>query len=149
MEVLIGSITSLNKNKMKVFEYFFYLFFGIMAKYLPGKPDYDYASAIFGGIFFSIFLLLNILTILIILGCGRIIAIVFANLGLAGFFLLLLLPFIFVYFMCIHKKKYLKIQERYNYMEKFLKKRLLAALFGFLYIIGSGFLFALASTIFK
>jgi len=113
-----------------------------MAKYLPGKPDYDYASAIFGGMFFSIFLLLNILTILIILGCDRIIAIVFANLGLVGFFLLLLFPFIFVYFTCIHKKKYLKILEHFKFMDKNWKKRLLSAFIGMSYIGVSGFLFA-------
>ena len=129
---------------MKIFKVLFYLFYVMVAKYLPGKPDYDYDSAILGGIFFSTFLFLNIFAILIILGCDKIIATVFANLELVGFFILLPFPFIFIYLTCIHKKKYIKIRERYSYLEKNWKKRLLAALIVMLYMGISFILFGLS-----
>jgi len=115
-----------------------------MAKYFPGKPDYDYNSAILGGLFFSMILFFNIFTVLITLGCDKIITIVFANLGFVGFFLFMHFPFLFVYFTCIHKKKYLEILERFCYMDKNWKKRLLSALIGMSYMGVSFFLFAFA-----
>ena len=122
---------------MKVFEYFFYVCFRTAAQYFPGEPDYSYGSAIGGGIFFSIPLFLNIMTILTILGCDKIIKIVDDSFGLAGYLLFLLPPFLFIYFSCIYKKKYIKIKERFSYMDKSLKKKLLAVLVGFLYWMGS------------
>ena len=132
---------------MKVFYFLFYVFFEMVAKTLPGKPDYSFLDAILGGIVFSVYLSFNILTIVIILGYGKIIEMMIANRGLYVFFLLLTLPFVYV--LCIHKKKYLKIQERFNFMNKNLKKRLLAALLGLIYICCTFFLFALSLFIFK
>ena len=108
-----------------------------MAQYYPGESDFSYGCAICGGFYFSIFLSMNIMTILISLSCGKIIKMI-SNFGLWSFFPLLLLPFIPIYFLCIHKKKYIKIKERFSYMDKSLKKRLLAVLVGLLYCTGSG-----------
>ena len=127
---------------MKIVEYFFYVFFGSVARTFPGKPDYDYFSAILGGLFFSMILSFNILTILAVLGFGEIKNIVDVNLGGVGSFcLFILLPFIFIYFTCIHKKRYMKIIERFSYLEKNWKKRLFAALIMMSYIGVSFFLF--------
>jgi len=59
-----------------------------MAKTFPGKPDYDYSTAIFGGLFFSMILFFNILTILIVLGFGEIKNIADVYLGKIGSFCL-------------------------------------------------------------
>lgn len=119
------------------------------AKTFPGKPDYTYSSAIIGGMVFSFYLWLNIASIVRILGFGEFLDIVNDNLGVIGFFLLVLLPFVLVYFSCIYKKKYLEILERFNLMDKNLKKRLLSVLIGFLYMGISIFLFVLISNTFK
>ena len=143
MAVLIGYINNFNNFIMKIFYFFFYVFFGTWAQYYHGERDYSYGNAILGGLTLSILLSLNILTILLILGCGNIIRILIDNLGL-GCISFLLLPFIFVYFSCIHKKKYLEIRERFSYMDKNWKKRLLAVLIVFLYWMVSILLFTLS-----
>jgi len=101
-----------------------------MAKTFPGKPDYDYSTVIFGGLFFSMILVFNIFTVLIVLGFGEIKDIVDIALGkTSSFCLFVSLPFLFVYFTCIHKKKYLEILERFKFMDKNWKKRLLRRFF--------------------
>lgn len=132
---------------MKILQILFYLFFSMVAKTFPGKPDYSYLDAILGGVYFSVFISFNILTVVIALGYGQIIEMILANWILGILLLLLVLPF--VYFSCIHKKKYLKILERFNYMDKNLKKRLLSVLIGLLYMGGTFFLFGLSLFIFK
>ena len=134
---------------MKIFHFFFYCYFVMSAKTYPRESDYSYGSAIFGGIYFSIFLALNSMTILLPLDCGKIIKMVVDSWGIVGFFILLLLPFVFVYFSCIHKKKYLKVLEHFNYMDKSFKKRLLVALVLMSHMCISGLLFALSYHYFK
>jgi hypothetical protein len=141
MEVLIGFMTVLNNLIMKTFYYFFYVYFAMAARTYPGESDYSYGSAICGGVYFSIFLSCNIMTILISLGCDKIIKMASDNFGLVRFFPILLLPFVSIYFLCIHKKKYVEIRECFSYMDRSLKKRLLAILPVFLYTVGSVILF--------
>jgi len=116
------------------------VFLGTWA-YSPKKREYFHDSAVLGGLFFSIFLTLNIVTISIVLGCNKIVKMM-VEAKVAGFCILLSLPFAFIYFSCIHKKKYLKILECFSYMDKNWKKRILSAIVIMLYVGISIFLFA-------
>jgi len=120
---------------MKIIHFFFYFYFLMVLRRTgwESKSDYNYFNAITAGLFFSIFLFFNIWTVLIVLGCDKLIRIVIDNFGFWGFFPLMFFPFIFVYFLCIHKKKYLKIVERFKHWDKNLKSRLLSVLLAFLY----------------
>jgi len=124
---------------MRIFQLLFYIYFLTYLRHndWESKSDYTFFNAIFPGLFFSIFLSLNIWTVLIVLGFNDMIKIIVGNLGFWKFFPFLFTPIIFVYFSCIYKKKYLEIVERFKHWDKNWKSRLLMVLIGFLYMGGT------------
>jgi glucose-6-phosphate-specific signal transduction histidine kinase len=121
----------------------------MMAKKYRGEADYSYVSAIIGGLFFSLFLSFNLLTFFIIWDYEKIVKMIVTLLGLGGFFLLLILPFVFVYFSCIYNKKYISLSEHFNFMDKNLKNRLLGVMLLTIHMGGSIIFFVLSLHFFK
>jgi hypothetical protein len=135
---------------MRIFNYFFYIFFGTVAKtHFSGEPDYDYDTAILGGLIYSIFLSFNIATVLIIIDYWDLHAYIIKYLGFGTFISLYILSCILVFFSSIYKKKYKKIKEHFDYIDKSWKKKIVAVLVVILYMVGSTALLAFVCNFFN
>ena len=121
---------------MKIFQFLFYTFFLTFLRTYnrESKSDYTYFNAIVASLLYSVFLFFNVWAVSNVLGCNKLIDIAIDNMG---FFTLMFSPIIFVYFSCIHKKKFLKIVERFQHWDQNWKSRLLLVLIGFSYMCGT------------
>ena len=123
---------------MKAFQFLFYFYFlAFLRTYnRESKSDYTHFNAIVASLLYSVFLFFNIQTVLNVLGFYELTVMAAVNLGYV-FFPIMASPIVFVYFSCIHKKKYLEIVERFKHWDNNWKSRLIGALIVFLYGVGT------------